>query len=84
MLRTKVQLGTHIGRDKTPGYINDVYSNVHTATTSHFRGVIIGAIMKPAVHEGDALFHIARFNDDLSDVAEGVDNFHQVHSDETG
>lgn len=82
MLRTTIQLGARVRSGEILGYINDVYSDNHVSVEAPFRGVVIGSIMKPAVHEGDALFHVARFKDDLSDVAEGVDNFHQVHGDE--
>jgi hypothetical protein len=30
-------------------------------------------------HEGDALFHIARFRDDVDEVEETVDSFQQAH-----
>jgi hypothetical protein len=34
------------------------------------------------MHEGDALFHIARFHDDLNEVADNIDAFEQEHSDD--
>jgi hypothetical protein len=33
-------------------------------------------------HEGEALFHIARFHDDVDEVQGTVDNFHQTHAED--
>jgi hypothetical protein len=33
-------------------------------------------------HEGEALFHIARFKDDMDDVMEQVETFNQAHADD--
>jgi hypothetical protein len=49
---------------------------------SPFTGIVIGCSESPVTHEGDALFHIARFHDDIDDVEESVDSFHQVHTEE--
>ncbi len=34
------------------------------------------------VHEGGALFHVARFRDDVEDVAEQVESLQLAHSGE--
>jgi predicted deacylase len=81
MVRTTTRLGALISRGDTLGHINDIYSGMQTRISSPYHGVIIGQNLKPIVHEGDALFHVARFRDDLTEVAEGLDNFHQAHSD---
>ena len=43
---------------------------------------MIGSTQIPLVYEGEALFLIARFNDDLDDVVDNLDVFEQRHQDE--
>jgi hypothetical protein len=46
------------------------------------KGVVIGSTQIPLVHEGEALFLIARFTNDLDDVVDNLDVFEQRHQDE--
>ncbi len=82
LLRTLVALGARVQRDETLGYISDPYSANQHPVTAHTRGVVIGRVQIPLVHEGEALFHIARFTDDTHDVAGEVEAFHQTHQDD--
>lgn len=43
---------------------------------------MIGRVQFPSVHEGETLFHIARFLDDTGEVADGVEAFQQIHLDD--
>jgi hypothetical protein len=43
---------------------------------------VIGRVQIPSVHEGEALFHIARFADDPGEVADEVEAFQQTHMDD--
>jgi hypothetical protein len=82
MLRTKIRLGARVERDETLGIIHDIYGGVSIPAPCPCRGVVISVTRNPIVHEGDALFHIARFGTDLTGVSEEVDNFRQTHGQE--
>jgi hypothetical protein len=36
------------------------------------------------VHEGDAILHLARFEGDVSDIANHVENFQQDYAEDKG
>lgn len=82
MLQSHVKLGAVVQKKALLGHVHDPYSGEGAPVTAHARGVIIGRTQIPMVHEGEALFHIARFKDDMDDVLEQVESFHMVHSDE--
>jgi predicted deacylase len=82
LLRTLVALGARVERGDVLGYISDPYSGTQHPVTAQARGIVIGRVQIPSVHEGEALFHIARFRDDNEEVADGVDAFQQIHLDD--
>jgi hypothetical protein len=43
-------------------------------------GLVIGRTQLPIVHQGDALFHVARF-EDVGEVAQHVEDFQAAHED---
>lgn len=85
VLRHDIGLGERVTRGDLIGMISDPYTQEAVPVTSPYKGIVIGRTQIPLVHEGEALFHIARFRDDIDEVAETLDVFEQVHSDdETG
>jgi predicted deacylase len=79
VFRTRCRLGDAVERGQELGEIGDPFSEGQVMIDSPVRGVIIGRSTSPLTHEGDALFHIARFDDDRS--AEGtVDALQETHS----
>jgi uncharacterized protein len=83
VLRYPVTLGTRVKKGESLGQISDPYnSSVSVPLVSPYKGVVIGSTQIPLVYEGEALFHIARFNDDLDDVVDNLDVFEQRHQDE--
>ena len=79
LLRTLVPLGARVQRREILGYISDPYSGTQHPVTAHADGIIIGRVQIPVVHEGEALFHIARFRTDPEEVADQVEVFQQTH-----
>lgn len=75
ILRTLKSLGSRVKRNELLGLINDPVSNLEIEVISPFSGIIIGRSELPLVHEGEAVYHIARF-EDAKEVAEQVGNFH--------
>lgn len=79
VFRTRCRLGDTVQRDQELGLIGDPFSEGQVTVSSPVRGVVIGRSTSPLTHEGDALFHIARFDDDHD--AEGtVDALQETHS----
>ena len=46
--------------------------------TADHSGLVIGLTQLPIVHQGDALFHVARF-EDVGEVAQQVEDFQAAH-----
>ena len=82
VLRQTVALGAQVGKGDILGQINDPYSRDAEPILSPYTGIVIGRTQIPVVHEGEALFHIARFRDDIDEVAETLEVFEQVHLDD--
>jgi predicted deacylase len=81
---TLVTLGARVSRGDVLGYISNPYSGTQHPVRAHIRGVIIGRVQIPSVHEGEALFHVARFSDDHEEIADEVEAFQQTHLDDQG
>jgi predicted deacylase len=82
MLRTKVRLGALVQKNDVLGYVSDPYSGESFPVYAQARGVVIGRIQTPMTHEGEALFHIARFKDDIDEVMGQVETFHLAHAED--
>lgn len=77
LLRTLVPLGARVQRGDILGFISDPSTGMQHPVIARTRGVVIGRIQIPAVHEGEAVYHVARFHDDHEDVADEVEAFQQ-------
>jgi predicted deacylase len=82
MLRETVALGRQIAKGERLGFVSDPYSSYQVPVLSPFEGIVIGRSESPMVHEGEALFHVARFRDDVDEVETTVDAFQQNHIDD--
>lgn len=80
MLDTVVRLGAHVKQGDPLGHIDDPYSGRRKTIVSSSDGVVIGRLERPLVHEGDAVYHIARFKGDMSEIAGTVENFQADHA----
>jgi predicted deacylase len=68
MIRTIKALGDTVNENETIAYIDDPFEDVTYEIISPFDGIIIGKSEIPLIQEGDAVFHIARFeNLDLAE-----------------
>jgi predicted deacylase len=61
ILRVNAPLGARVRRGDTIGVIADPFGTQEMEVTSTVSGIIIGRHNLPLVNEGEALFHIARF-----------------------
>lgn len=74
VFRPIVALGAYIRRGDVLGVINSPFTMEATEIKSPFAGILVGRENLPLVNEGEALFHIARF-DEVDDVAEQVESW---------
>ena len=82
MLRAMVALGSRVKKDSLLGMVADPFGETEVAVTSSYNGIVIGRTNLPLVNEGDALFHIARF-ERVIEAAHKVDEFNEQHSPES-
>lgn len=69
VLRAQVALGDVIREGELLGVVGDPLSENEVPVTSPATGVVIGRLNLPLVHEGDALFHVARVGEPESVAA---------------
>ena len=61
ILRTQVALGDRVRAGQVLGVVGDPFGEQEVPVLSGADGVVVGRLNLPLVHEGDALFHVARF-----------------------
>jgi predicted deacylase len=60
ILRSQVELGEEVRAGQVLGVIGEPLGALDAKVLSNDDGIVIGRVSMPLVHEGDALFHIAR------------------------
>jgi predicted deacylase len=76
MLVTRIRLGAEIEKGMELGRIHDPLGESQRAVRSPVHGILIGRTNLPLANEGDALFHIATF-DELDHVIEELEAFRE-------
>jgi predicted deacylase len=74
LFRKVCTLGARVKRGELLGLIDDPFGGEEFEVTASASGIVIGCSQIPLVHEGEALFHIARF-EDVRGVAGQVESF---------
>jgi predicted deacylase len=74
ILRNKTPLGAQVHRGDVLGVISDPFDAEDLDVAARTSGIVIGLMRLPLVNEGDALYHIARF-EDTGEVAAEVEAF---------
>ncbi len=82
MLNTIIALGAQVSEGDVLGYIDDPSSLERIPIQVNVDGVVIGRLELPIVHEGDAVYHVARFVADSNDVADWVETFQSDHAED--
>ncbi|MEE4360212.1 MAG: succinylglutamate desuccinylase/aspartoacylase family protein [Pseudomonadales bacterium] len=77
VFRPHAELGAHVKKDDLLGKVSSPMGEGEVEIRAPAAGVLIGRNNIPLVNEGEALFHIARF-DELGDVVRGVEAFRSV------
>jgi predicted deacylase len=71
----RARLGDLIRPGQRIGVISDPFGENEVEVVSPFEGIIVGRSNLPLANEGDALLHIARFDEDIAAVADQVEDF---------
>lgn len=74
IFRTLVRIGAKVEKGSRLGFISDAFGETEFEIIAPADGILIGVSNLPLVHEGEALFHLARFRQ-VDDVYERVDSF---------
>jgi predicted deacylase len=79
LFRRVCSLGSRVKRGAVLGLIDDPFTGDETVVTAVASGIVIGCSEIPLVHEGEALFHIARF-EYVREVAGQIESFQTEHA----
>jgi len=74
IFRTPIALGRHVQAQSGMGTIGDPFGEDTVAVLAPADGLVIGRLHLPLVYQGDALFHLARF-DETADVEGALEAF---------
>ena len=83
ILRIDAVPGAHVEAGTRLGVVADAVGKNEAAVQAPYEAIVIGRTNLPAVNEGDALFHLARFGD-TQEVATAVEAFHAEHLEGLG
>jgi predicted deacylase len=81
ILRAMVPLGGRVKKGSLLGVVADPFGEREVNITATFSGIVIGRTELPLVNEGNALYHVARF-EDIKEVEARVDEFREEHAPE--
>jgi uncharacterized protein len=74
VLRTRQPLGSFVEVGEVLGTIGDPFGDREVAVEAPVSGLVVGRLHLPLVNEGDALFHVARF-DAAQSTVEAIEAF---------
>jgi predicted deacylase len=83
LLRSSAALGSAVSEGQLLGVISDPFGENEAEVRASISGVVIGRSNIPLVHEGDALFHIAR-HEGTQIIARSLDDFEPEAAYERG
>lgn len=75
ILRPRVRLGARVAKGEVLGKVADPFGNTEGEVKAIADGIVIGMSRLPLANEGEALFHIARF-DAIEEAENAVESFH--------
>lgn len=81
ILRALVGPGTAVKKNEIIGFISDPFGEGEIAVSAPSDGLVVGRTNLPLVHEGEALFHLARFRE-VDSALECVDEFQETFHNE--
>lgn len=79
ILRSLLPLGDQVNKGDLLGIVSDPFGESEEHILAKKSGIVIGKSNLPLVYEGEALFHIAHF-DNPDDIADAVGAFQETHT----
>lgn len=79
IVRPECHLGDRIKRGQLLATITDPFGEVEVEVAAPGSGLVIARSTSPLAHEGDALFHLAQF-EDIEGARATIDEFQEAHS----
>ena len=80
ILSAKSKLGERVKKGQVLGIVADPFGHEKHEITAKRAGIIIGAVTMPLLNRGDAVFHVATF-ENISAVEEQVEAFENEYQD---
>lgn len=74
ILRPQVRLGARVARGQVLGRVADPFGNAEGEVRANADGIVIGISNLPLANEGEALFHVARF-EAIEEAESAVESF---------
>ncbi|WP_110686983.1 succinylglutamate desuccinylase/aspartoacylase family protein [Salinicola aestuarinus] len=74
ILRPRVALGARVAAGEVLGVVADPFGDDEAELLANADGIVIGMSNLPLANEGEALFHVARF-DEIDDIESAVEDF---------
>ncbi len=74
IMRPIAQLGQRVRKGQKLAVVADPFGETETVITTPFSGIVVGMNNLPLVNEGEAIYHIARF-DELAEAEKAMDYF---------
>lgn len=82
ILRSRTVPGRRVEENDILGKIADPFGENEIEVSSPISGIVIGRLNLPLVHQGDALFHIAHF-EDTGSIQETIEDFREGFPSDT-
>jgi len=83
LFRAITAIGARVKKGERLGAVADAFGEHETFVTAPATGIVIGRAHLPVVNEGDALYHIARF-EESEGVADAIESFTSQHLEGLG
>lgn len=83
LFRAIAKIGARVVKDEKIGAVSDAFGDNETFIFASSTGIVIGRANLPVVNEGDALYHIARF-EESTPVATAIESFTNDHLEGLG
>lgn len=74
ILRPRVRLGARVAKGQVLGRVADPFGNAEGEVIANADGIVIGMSNLPLANQGEALFHVARF-DAIEEAESAVESF---------
>jgi predicted deacylase len=79
ILRMISPLGAQVKAGELMSIISDPFGDTEYEVRAEHGGIVIGRTTIPLIHQGEALYHVARF-DHIDEVAQHVESFQTEHT----